>query len=552
MMALTHHPRAPLLLFWEDHSVVRRPTNPTRKEVSTFLTTPFQQLPFELWKPIHVRKGIHDQFKPVFTRYIGVEKQERYDDILATLAERIETDPGHNLLFDNQIPMTADFTFINAIKYELSQMDMTKLASQDITLFQNPTLNQTFLSACETIVNLAFQQEAFPNDSVKANFVCKLLLYAHLHLQDLDYSNVAYQTNHCFYYGTIGRHDIYFLKLLYLLNFDVIYINPLKDVPEWPSIDTTATLHKNTQILPIDSFQARAQKGQVLQESQSLTLTLEQNLTTDFLNQSGVYQPWQFRHGTTEPVFFNGSLIDLEQNWHQAAKFRQGFKTYQETVYVPHFFFEIEGEHKNKKDYLTLVGNCRKAPNTLVFTQDTSFTNPLENPSDRFKLAFCQYSDGRFDPEKLKQLPFYAYGPYNDATENFMLHKINDVLTNTHLFKEPLTKKEDIFDFVLMALTLTQPLVRCIDSFDFTDSLPKLMIVIEGDAHLTKAHSYLIGYLNQIGFDILILSPAGLSDLSTFFQAESFKSVRLDQIVYDQTLAGLKPPKQSLFSKIFS
>ena len=124
---------------------------PTRKEVTTLLTTPFQQIPFELWKPIHVRKGIHNTFKPVFTRYIGVEKQERYDDILATLAESIKTDPGHNLLFDNQIPMSADFAFINAIKYELSQMNMTQLASQDITLFQNPTLNQTFLSACETI-----------------------------------------------------------------------------------------------------------------------------------------------------------------------------------------------------------------------------------------------------------------------------------------------------------------------------------------------------------------------------------------------------------------
>lgn len=217
------------------------------------MTTPFQQLPFELWKPIHVRKGIHNTFKPVFTRYIGVEKQDRYDDILATLAESIKTDPGHNLLFDNQIPMTADFAFINPIKYELSQMDMTQLASQDITLFQNPSLNQTFLSACETIVNLAFQQEAFPNDSVKANFVCKLLLYAHLHLQDLDYTNTAYQANHCFYYGEISRQDIYFLKLLHLLNFDVVYINPLKDVPEWSSIDTDAALHKNTQILPIDS-----------------------------------------------------------------------------------------------------------------------------------------------------------------------------------------------------------------------------------------------------------------------------------------------------------
>ena len=155
-------------MFWKHRLVVGRHQNPIRKEVSTYLTIPFQQIPFELWKPIHVRKGIHNTFKPVFTRYIGVEKQDRYDDILATISDAIKNDPEHNLLFDNQIPMTADFSFINAIKYELSQMDMTKLASQDITLFQNPTLNQIFLSACETIVNLAFQQEAFPNDSIKA------------------------------------------------------------------------------------------------------------------------------------------------------------------------------------------------------------------------------------------------------------------------------------------------------------------------------------------------------------------------------------------------
>jgi len=98
---------------------------PTRKEVTTLLTTPFQQIPFELWKPIHVRKGIHNTFKPVFTRYIGVEKQDRYDDILTTISDAIKNDPEHNLLFDNQIPMTADFSFINAIKYELSQIDMT-------------------------------------------------------------------------------------------------------------------------------------------------------------------------------------------------------------------------------------------------------------------------------------------------------------------------------------------------------------------------------------------------------------------------------------------
>ena len=40
-----------------------------------------------------------------------------------------------------------------------------------------------FLNAFEYVVNLAIRQENFLNDSVKNNFICKLLLYAHLYTE---------------------------------------------------------------------------------------------------------------------------------------------------------------------------------------------------------------------------------------------------------------------------------------------------------------------------------------------------------------------------------
>ena len=182
-----------------------------------------QQIPFELWRRKSERKGICPQFKPVFTSYIGVENQVKYNDVLATIHSKIQDDPRHTIFFDGEILLDADFNFINAIKNELANMDVTHLSKQDITLFENSDLNHVFLNAFEYVVNLAIRQEIFLNDSVRNNFICKLLLYAHLYIQNLDYSELDFHANHCFYYGDISRHDIYFLILLYIMGFDAFY-----------------------------------------------------------------------------------------------------------------------------------------------------------------------------------------------------------------------------------------------------------------------------------------------------------------------------------------
>ena len=136
------------------------------------------------------------------------------------------------------------------------------------------------------------------------------------------------------------------MLLLNRFGFDVIYINPLKDDENFALVDSDqiSTVHKNTQILPIQSWAERAKNGQIIEENRSITLDIETQIEEQLFTNSGIYRPWQFRDGTTNPIFFNSTLIDVEQNWNAPAKVRNGFKTVEKTVYVPHFFFEIEGE----------------------------------------------------------------------------------------------------------------------------------------------------------------------------------------------------------------
>ena len=57
-----------------------------------------------------------------------------------------------------------------------------------------------------------------------------------------------------------------FLLLLNRFGFDVIYINPLKDDENFALVDSDqiSTVHKNTQILPIQSWAERAKNGQII------------------------------------------------------------------------------------------------------------------------------------------------------------------------------------------------------------------------------------------------------------------------------------------------
>ena len=202
---------------------------------------------------------------------------------------------------------------------------------------------------------------------------------------------------------------------------------------------------------------------------------MEQSLFTD----SGLFRPWQFKKGTTKNLFFNSTIIDLENNWNEETRVRQGFDVDGKIVKIPNFFYELEGEYEDTSKYKELVNKLVQAKNVLFSTGKVSdFLDISISEGQVLQITFCQLNDGTFDIEKLKELPFYNYTPFNDDTENFILEKINETLQDKHLFSQPLTTKTDMLEFVGACLELNKKVIRLIDSFDFPFASAKFVFQI--------------------------------------------------------------------------
>lgn len=506
---------------------------------------------FNIWKTNFDRKGINPQFKPIFTRYIGVENINEYNDILKTFVEKINNCP-YAVCFDGNIPMQAEFDIINYVGRELQTMDVTNLKTQDIVLFQDTQWNTMFLESLDYIVNLAIKQENFFNDSVRNDFILKLIVWTYSYIRPMIFeSNICPK---CFYYGDISRHEIYFLMMLHMMTFDVIFVNPLRD-ENWEEVDTIklSSVHKNSQILQIESLSNRIKNAKNIEYEESITLQLEREIENELLTNTGVYRSWQFRDGNTKSLFIKSTIIDLMNNYAEPSRVRNGFKVEGKTVTIPNYFFQIDGENYDFEEYSKLINTCIETPNTLVLTDaGKSLIESKLSEEQKLKLTFCLLSDGSFNIEEIKKLDFYLWDKYRDALEDFLLNKINELLKD-NLYKKNLSQKEQ-FDLVADILSINQSIIKMADNFDYTDKVPKLVIFLNNEDFIDDEILYLIGFVNELGFDIIIFSPAGLISIDSVFNTSRFNSIRLDNMVYDDTLENIKRKSKSpkgFFSKLF-
>ena len=114
-----------------------------------------KNLCFNIWKSKTDRKGIRQSFIPVCTRYIGVEDNSNYANILATILDKVEH-CKYSVMFDGTIPMQVDFDIITYVGKELESMNISDLDKADIVMFNDTEFNTIFLSALNQIFQLVF------------------------------------------------------------------------------------------------------------------------------------------------------------------------------------------------------------------------------------------------------------------------------------------------------------------------------------------------------------------------------------------------------------
>ncbi len=100
---------------------------------------------------------------------------------------------------------------------------------------------------------------------------------------------------------------------------------------------------------------------------------------------------------------------------------------------------------------------------------------------------------------------------------------------------------------------MNHDIIRIIDNFDFVGDIPKIVIFLNKEDTISENMIMLLGYLHNIGIDIIIFNPSGMCNLSNVIRSDKFNQVRLDKISYDTTYNKLvfSLIKPSVFTKLF-
>ena len=273
---------------------------------------------------------------------------------------------------------------------------------------------------------------------------------------------------------------------------------------------------------------------------------------------TGIFRPWQFAEGTTNPILLEAAYEDLSAYWNEPARLRTGFKTTSQTVSVPVFFVKLNGVHHDHQTYFQLIQTLRQSK-YHYFTQTTHIARLPEDQQAIFSLAFCLKADKTIDREALKSHKLYKpMLPYRDSMQKFILDKLDELFTayDDNYFLFPLTDKERV---LLMAAVFTadQKLLQLIEVYDFPSDIPKLIFYLNSRETFDVVDALLVGLLHLMGLDIIILSPNGGNNIELSIAKQFINTVQLEEFVQDlpldETAAVDKGNgKKSLLQRLFS
>lgn len=499
-----------------------------------------------IFRKKYERNYDYPNFKPYFYRVIGVNDANEYNNELRTLKDKCEEFKDECLIFDGSIPLSGEMELIGYIYNELNNMDILNMKVQDITIFENAETNRKFLEALDYVIPKAIEKEKFFNDSVRNNFITKLIVWTFSYVKGINFSGD--QIPKCIFYGNIDKHEIYFLILLYKMNFDVIYLNPLKE-EMIGEIATESEVIKELGILQIESFEERCRKGKTIELNETLTKQLQREVDAQLFQDTGMYKPWQFRDGYTKSFTLDTILEDIYVYWNEDAKLRPGFAVTNNVVKVPTMFFKIDGRYEDIFEYQKLVKACIGSENTLIIN-NREIVKDISSNNELYSVTFCQLSNGEFDIEALKEVSFYKYGKYEKAVQDFILRKFNELIGESDVLNNKLSK-EDVIKCLGLILNLDEKIIRMIDNFDYTKQVPKIVVFIDKEDNLSVSLQVVLAYLHVVGMDIVIFNPSGLFNMNYLIKPNVINTERLDNMEYNLEFFNLMNmrPKKNMFSK---
>lgn len=519
----------------------------------------------EIWDPSSSRSDNY------FCQLIGLSDESSYNDTLALFNHKL-SEPGKGIIFSHSIPKPNDRALIETILQELLKMRIGNYTHEDISLTSSDSLNCKIRQALDEVITLAIHKERFASETIRNNFIAKLMIWCSLYIDGLDFNQT--ELPKCLFYGPIKRHEVYFLILLSLIGIDVVYFNPSHDLV----FESIAENYQEIVLGGISKlvvpYEERIQRGVVVEKVTTYAKKASNELEQTLYQDTGIYKPWQFSDGTTKPVIMDSVIEDTLTYWNEPSKLRPGFKTQGKIVYTPVFFTKINGVYHDLNEYYELIEKLKAARKYILYqtphlthvgfgqTRTIQYHN-IEVPSapqtqvhfnqqDLYSLAFCLNSDQTIKRDAIKEHKLYKKMlTLRTDLQEFILSKLEETFSssNAAFFHFTVTDKERI-RLMAALFTAEDRLLNLIESYDFTSDVPKVIIYLNSRESFNEDDAMMLGLLRNIGLDILLLSPNGANNIELVISDKFINQIKLDELAYD---LPLKAPskKSSFFGKLF-
>ncbi|HCL4480075.1 TPA: hypothetical protein N2D99_002143 [Clostridium botulinum] len=498
---------------------------------------------------IQAERNIEEsKYSTYFCRYVGLIDEASYNNSLALLDKKLK-EKGNYLLFTHSIPMPYNQDLVISIMNELIKVNVNNLQNEDIILLENNEANERLKKAFDKIIPIAIKNEKFQNENVALNFVTKLMIWVNEYVNSIKWT--VEDTPKCIFYGSIKRHEVYFLMILALIGFDVLYINASED-NLFNDIDMGKLSYSvvNPLRTSIIDYNERISKGIVAESVTTIgkkaTKEIEKELFSDG---TGMFKPWQFIDGNTKAITINSTLEEILIYWTEPSKLRPGFKVEGDCVIVPNFLAKVSGVNSDINEYHKFVNKLRKSKYTL-FHEGVDLSYAKYSNQELYSLGFCLYGNGDLNYDEIKKHKLYKFKSLRPNLQEFILNKIDETLRSKIMYIEEINT-EDRLRCLMTVLTIDDRLLTLIENFDFTGYVPKLVLYINDRSNFDRDNVLLLAFLNRIGFDIVVFTPCGASNIENHITGGVINYYRLEEVAFELELKEVADKKKSFFQKLF-
>lgn len=492
---------------------------------------------------------LYEKIQTDSVKILGFSSENEYNCMLKKINETLK--PFSPMIVDGGFRMPSNTDAIIAVQKSINTLNLDNLQKDDVVITNQPLLNHKVYEAISEILQPLLRRQ-FKSEAIKNNFFTKHIVWLYERIQEIN----VIKNDVILYYGDTTEDDEIHLRLMKKLGARIIFINPRMN----ESAEFNKLLEAELFILPnfaksesLSGRIARA-KEENMQENnviQTVAKKAKEEFTDNiYKNNNYVFKPWQFKNGTTVPIYIDAVVEDIKTYWEQDARFREGFEVKGNEVYIPNFFTKINGIPFDKLFYKDLV-NSTKNSQLTVFKENTELIVENFSKEDMFSLMFVMTYD-KVDFEKIRQHKLYQLSRVNIDVQRFIINKYNEFAEK---FKKSV-QQIDLIKLLACIITCDMDFIKIIENFDFPFRVPKVVIYLKDRESFDLLNSLFIHYLNLIGMDIVIYSPTGTESIENNLFGNYINIITMDEMDYDLSydyLNSLKKveKKKNLLEKIF-